>query len=133
MYRPAKASDTDKVTEVETPATGIIEFTGLKAGAYYLKETFAPKGYNKLSDPVKVTINATINKTTGALESWTVNGSAPTADVTVPVVKIENKKGALLPDTGGMGTVLFTVFGVLIVALGAGWYVKSNRKSRHAA
>lgn len=133
VYRPAKTSDTDKVTEVETPATGIIEFTGLKAGTYYLKETFAPKGYNKLSDPVKVTINATINKTTGALESWTVNGSAPTADVTVPVVKIENKKGALLPDTGGMGTVLFTVFGVLIVALGAGWYVKSNRKSRHAA
>ncbi len=133
VYRPAKTSDTDKVTEVETPATGIIEFTGLKAGTYYLKETFAPKGYNKLSDPVKVTINATINKTTGALESWTVNGSAPTTGVTVPVVKIENKKGALLPDTGGMGTVLFTVFGVLIVALGAGWYVKSNRKSRHAA
>lgn len=44
VYRPAKASDTDKVTEVETPATGIIEFTGLKAGTYYLKETFAPKG-----------------------------------------------------------------------------------------
>lgn len=135
VYRPAVTGDrdADKVTEVETPANGIIEFTGLKAGTYYLKETFAPKGYNKLSDPVKVTINATINKTTGALESWTVNGSAPTADVTVPVVKIENKKGALLPDTGGMGTVLFTVFGVLIVALGAGWYVKSNRKSRHAA
>jgi predicted homoserine dehydrogenase-like protein len=34
---------------------------------------------------------------------------------------------------GGMGTVLFTVFGVAIVALGATWYVKSNRKSRHAA
>ena len=118
---------------METPANGIIEFTGLKAGTYYLKETFAPKGYNKLSDPVEVTIKATINKTTGALESWTVNGSAPTTGVTVPVVKIENKKGALLPDTGGMGTVLFTVFGVLIVALGAGWYVKSNRKSRHAA
>lgn len=32
-----------------------------------------------------------------------------------------------------MGTVLFTVFGVAIVALGATWYVKSNRKSRHAA
>ncbi|WP_236716319.1 hypothetical protein [Bifidobacterium breve] len=33
-----------------------------------------------------------------------------------------------------MGTALFTVFGVLIVALGAGWYVKSNRKSsKHAA
>ena len=32
-----------------------------------------------------------------------------------------------------MGTALFTVFGVLIVALGATWYVKSNRKSRHAA
>ena len=135
VYRPAVTGDkdTDKVTEVETPASGTIEFTGLKAGTYYLKETFAPKGYNKLSDPVKVTITANIDKTTGALESWTVNGSAPTTGVTVPVVKIENKKGALLPDTGGMGTVLFTVFGVLIVALGAGWYVKSNRKSRHAA
>ena len=135
VYRPAVTGDgdADKVTDVETPTNGIIEFTGLKAGTYYLKETFAPKGYNKLSDPVEVTIKATVNKTTGALESWTVNGSAPTADVTVPVVKIENKKGALLPDTGGMGTVLFTVFGVLIVALGAGWYVKSNRKSRHAA
>lgn len=135
VYRPAVTGDrdADKVTEVETPANGIIEFTGLKAGTYYLKETFAPKGYNKLSDPVEVTIKATVNKTTGALESWTVNGSAPTTGVTVPVVKIENKKGALLPDTGGMGTVLFTVFGVLIVALGAGWYVKSNRKSRHAA
>lgn len=135
VYRPAVTGDgdADKVTDVETPTNGIIEFTGLKAGTYYLKETFAPKGYNKLSDPVEVTIKATINKTTGALESWTVNGSAPTTSVTVPVVKIENKKGALLPDTGGMGTVLFTVFGVLIVALGAGWYVKSNRKSRHAA
>lgn len=135
VYRPAVTGDgdADKVTDVETPTNGIIEFTGLKAGTYYLEETFAPKGYNKLSDPVEVTIKATINKTTGALESWTVNGSAPTTSVTVPVVKIENKKGALLPDTGGMGTVLFTVFGVLIVALGAGWYVKSNRKSRHAA
>lgn len=133
VYRPATTGDTAKVTEVDTPASGIIEFTGLKAGTYYLKETFAPKGYNKLSDPVEVTIKATINTTTGALESWTVNGSAPTTGATVPVVKIENKKGALLPDTGGMGTVLFTVFGVLIVALGAGWYVKSNRKSRHAA
>ncbi|KFI73177.1 SpaH/EbpB family LPXTG-anchored major pilin [Bifidobacterium longum] len=135
VYRPATDGDTDTVTvtEVETPANGMIEFTGLKAGTYYLKETDAPAGYNKLSDPVEVTIEATINKTTGALESWKVNGSAPTTDVPVPVVKIENKKGALLPDTGGMGTVLFTVFGVLIVALGAGWYVKSNRKSRHAA
>ena len=58
MYRPAVTGDrdADKVTEVETPANGIIEFTGLKAGTYYLKETFAPKGYNKLSDPVEVTI-----------------------------------------------------------------------------
>ncbi|NEG56033.1 SpaH/EbpB family LPXTG-anchored major pilin [Bifidobacterium platyrrhinorum] len=135
VYRPAATSDADadKVTEVETPASGNIEFTGLKEGTYYLQETFAPNGFNKLSDPVEVKIVADIDQTTGALKGWTVNGSAPSETVKIPVVSIENKKGALLPNTGGMGTVLFTVFGVAIVALGAAWYVKSNRKSRHAA
>ena len=72
----------------------------------------------------------------GTLLNWGVIKSGETYDADHPAtsITVENKKGIELPSTGGMGTALFTVFGVLIVALGAGWYVKSNRKSsKHAA
>ena len=68
---------------------------GLDAGTYYLEETKAPDGYNKLTDPVIVTIT----------EDGKVN---ETADGTVYV---SNNAGATLPSTGGMGTTLFYVIG----------------------
>ena len=68
---------------------------GLDAGTYYLEETKAPDGYNKLTDPVTVTIT----------EDGKVNG---TTDGTVYV---SNNAGATLPSTGGMGTTLFYVIG----------------------
>ena len=68
---------------------------GLDAGTYYLEETKAPDGYNKLTDPVTVTIT----------EDGEVNG---TTDGTVYV---SNNAGATLPSTGGMGTTLFYVIG----------------------
>ena len=68
---------------------------GLDAGTYYLEETKAPDGYNKLTDPVTVTITeeGKVNETT--------NGT----------VYVSNNAGATLPSTGGMGTTLFYVIG----------------------
>lgn len=68
---------------------------GLDAGTYYLEETKAPDGYNKLTDPVTVTIteDGKVNETT--------NGT----------VYVSNNAGATLPSTGGMGTTLFYVLG----------------------
>lgn len=68
---------------------------GLDAGTYYLEETKAPDGYNKLTDPVTVTIteDGKVNETT--------NGT----------VYVSNNAGATLPSTGGMGTTLFYVIG----------------------
>lgn len=133
VFRPAKRTETvadDKT--VVTDNNGKLQFTGLKEGTYKVKEIKAPTGYNLLKDPITVTISATYDENTGILESWKVN-NANAQGTTVPVITVENNKGVTLPETGGMGTVLFTVFGVAIVALGATWYVKSNRKSRHAA
>ncbi|MEO2302836.1 SpaA isopeptide-forming pilin-related protein, partial [Bifidobacterium longum] len=133
VFRPAKGTETvadDKT--VVTDNNGKLQFTGLKEGTYKVKEIKAPTGYNLLKDPITVTISATYDENTGILESWKVN-NANAQGTTVPVITVENNKGVTLPETGGMGTVLFTVFGVAIVALGATWYVKSNRKSRHAA
>ena len=124
-YRPAKDNEQGAVETVTTPEGGIIKFTGLKAGEYQLVETEAPAGYNKLPDPIKVTIAATYNDD-GTLMNYTVTYDGEEA--TGHEVTVENRKGSLLPETGGMGTMLFTVLGVLVVALGAAWYVRSERK-----
>lgn len=68
---------------------------GLDAGTYYLEETKAPDGYNKLTDPVTVTIT----------EDGKVN------EITNGTVYVSNNAGATLPSTGGMGTTLFYVIG----------------------
>ena len=68
---------------------------GLDAGTYHLEETKAPDGYNKLVDPVTVTISKE-----GAV-SPAENG----------IVYVSNNAGATLPSTGGMGTTLFYVLG----------------------
>ena len=101
-------NETD-ATKVLTPANGNIKFEGLDAGTYYLEETKAPTGYNKLSDPIKVEIISTL-PTAGGAASYTVKyGDNATADN--GVVRVENKTGTTLPSTGGIGTTIFYVVG----------------------
>ena len=96
-------------TAVVTPASGNIKLEGLDAGTYYLEETKAPVGYNKLTAPIKVEISSTLPTTAGTSASYTVKADgAETANYTV---RVENKAGAVLPSTGGMGTTLFYVVG----------------------
>lgn len=130
VYRLAMAGDGNKVTSVTTGATGIIEFHGLAAGDYYLVETKAPEGFNKLAKPVKITIaDTTVD---GAKPSWTVkvndavDAIAGTAGQ-LPEVVVKNNKGALLPETGGIGTVLFTLGGATLI--GYGVYRKRSAKA----
>lgn len=100
------------VTEVTTADdNGQASFYGLKAGTYYLEETKAPTGYNLLKDRVEVTVSA----------ASTTDG----VDIT-----IVNTKGFTLPTTGGTGTVIFTVGGIVIMLGAAFLLIRSNKKSR---
>lgn len=123
-YRPAKADEMNSgaITEVTTPEGGVIHFTGLAEGTYQLVETAAPEGYNKVTEPITVTIEATYNDD-GTLQSWSVNSDGNHA------VEVVNHAGTLLPGTGGIGTVVFTVAGAAIVIAGAAWYI-SRRKQQ---
>lgn len=86
-------------TVVTTNELGAAAFQGLQAGTYQLVEIKAPQGYNLLTSPESVTINA----------------SGDNAHVTAKAT-VENNTGSALPGTGGMGTTIFyTLGGVLVV------------------
>ncbi|MDO5024094.1 SpaH/EbpB family LPXTG-anchored major pilin [Slackia piriformis] len=125
IVRPAKTDEMGQAVDtITTPKSGKITFEGLDAIAYQLVETEAPDGYNKLKDPVDVTIVANYDQD-GVLQSWTVNGGGN--DV---ALNIQNNKGTLLPETGGMGTIIFTVVGALAIIGGIAWAVRRKHSVR---
>ena len=111
VYRVATA--TEKIAEGFTSAVieaGKATVKGLDANTtYWLEETEAPAGYNKLAGREKVEIVETNLTTTMTGDTWANDNGG---------VQITNKAGALLPSTGGMGTTIFYVLGS-ILAVGA--------------
>lgn len=99
----AKVEWVDNATDATVPKTdtnGVAEFIGLQDGTYYLKETKAPDGYNVLTADRKITIT----------------GSETNVSTLTHTEKVENNKGVLLPETGGMGTIGLTALAVAVVA-----------------
>lgn len=117
---------TDMVSVDAEVGTGYnLRLNGLAAGDYWLVETKAPDGYNKITAPVKVTITKT-NAT-----EWTV--AKNNAEELDKVIDIENSTGSLLPGTGSFGTIIFTVIGaVLLIAVAVSFTVsrKNGRTAR---
>ena len=114
-----------KNTVFESVATEVgkgynLHLNGLAAGDYWLVETQAPEGFNKLTDPIKVTITKT-----GDAE-WTVQkNDAPETD---KIIDVENSTGSLLPSTGGRGAIAFAVIAALLVFGVAVSYIRDKRK-----
>lgn len=121
IYRVAEAGESSTTTNVVTPESGKVIIRGLEAGTYKLTETDAPEGYNKVEGDITVTITATYNED-GTLASWKVN-----EDGTNHEVEVVNHAGAILPGTGGMGTVIFTAVGIAVVAGGVLWFTRRNK------
>ncbi len=86
----------DTATEITT-AGGKAHMYGLAYGTYYLVEIRAPEGYNLLPNPVKIVIDN---------DSHTDNGKC----------EVANSSAFLLPETGGIGTKIFTIGGIALIA-----------------
>ncbi len=110
-------------------ADGKIEIVGLDAGTYYLEETKAPAGYNKLAAPVKVVITKEINNETNegtATITYSYNGGAESTGT----VNVLNNMGSELPSTGGIGTTIFYIIGAVLVAAAGILLITKKRMSR---
>ena len=106
-YRVAEKNETDTVNEIEISSYKAVTISGLNKKTYYLEETQAPAGYNKLTERQPVELGKE-----GFVENATLTGSdAKGAEWTSGGVRVINNTGATLPSTGGMGTTLFYVIG----------------------
>ena len=130
-----KKDSSGKWNEVETISAGdttTFTFSGLDDGDYKLVETTVPDGYNKASD-VEFTISAShseeadepklislsVDQTSADFTSSTTDGSLTT--------DVVNKKGSVLPSTGGMGTTILYVVGTILV-LAAGILLVTKKR-----
>ena len=98
-----------------------LHVNGLEAKDYWLVETKAPDGFNKLTNPIKVTIT----KTTDA--EWTVSKDG--TDEKDKIIDIENSTGSLLPSTGGAGVIVFAGIAILLVFGVAVSFIRDKRKA----
>lgn len=107
--------------ETEVDENGHISWNKLAAGDYKLVETVAPVGYRLDSTPIDITINST----TAANDDRTTDSVTETYFLQKDV---PNTPGATLPSTGGIGTTIFYVSG-LIMVLGASIILISRRRA----
>ena len=133
LYRDAACAD--KIAEATSGDDGVINFgdaSKLAAGTYYLKELQAPSGYSALTSVVKVVIStATPNDNTKYDFKYSMNEGEENDVAKDGVISLDitNNKGFSLPATGGMGTYLFTIGGLVIMA-GAALLLIASKKRR---
>lgn len=119
VYRVATKDDANTITEITTDATGAFTIQGLDSDTYYLTETAAPAGYNVLKSAIEVKVSDK-GEVTYIYDGVTATGT----------VKVENKTGAELPSTGGIGTTIFYVVGGLLVVAAGVLLVTRKRMSK---
>ena len=130
--------DENATGEFEVGTNGQVIIKGVNKDAVEITETEAPEGYNKLTAPETITpskVSSTATTTTVYLDEkgkvtstetniYTTITSGDTPATFKPII---NKKGSLLPETGGIGTTIFYLIGAILV-IGAGVVFVTRRR-----
>ena len=107
-------------------------WTGLDDGVYKLVEVLTPDGYNSISDQI-FRVEATHDETADSPKLNTLSGEMENGEIEFTtnngelLTNVVNKSGSLLPSTGGIGTTIFYIVGVVLV-LGAGVLLVTKKR-----
>lgn len=114
-FKLTSKNDAGFVKALTTGEDGTVTFTGLKSGTYYVEETVAPAGYNINSKKFKITIS-----TQGIV----------TGDNVTDNKLVVSDFPLSVPQTGGAGTVMFTVGGIALIACAGVLFFVVMRKKK---
>lgn len=115
----------EDATTLRSDTSGFVRIEGLRMDTiYYLVETKAPDGYNLLEHEVKISWDSE-----GELQAF--YGATPIEDIdqTKRIITVTNSTGTELPETGGPGTTILTIGGLLLMAgaVGGGYGLRRRR------
>lgn len=134
LYKKLKDGTQKEIQVIKSEAGTSFTFKGLDDGDYVLKETKTPDGYNTIDD-IEFTVTADHDIISDSPALNKINGKAtngqieftPNVDEGSLDTIVENKKGSVLPETGGAGRVMIYVLGSILV-LGAGIVLVSKKR-----
>lgn len=131
LYKNADC--TDEVSKGITDDNGNLLFNKVEVGTYFLKETKAPAGYRKLTDPIKVEFKCIDGVHTFLVNDKVISDSEGDYSMTVENgwyvgnMTVVNMRGSKLPATGSKGTVILTGAGICLCL--AGLMYKRKKKT----
>ena len=112
----------DGTAALTTGTDGKLTLKGLAPGTYKLKETKAPAGYVLSAGETEITIADTdfdgIPDSKEQSTTDTTTTQTTEKDNGLVSITVENTKGFTLPRTGGIGTVLFSMIGIVLMGSG---------------
>ena len=83
-------------------------YIGLSSGTYYIKQLKASSGYKLSNDVAQISIDSNVSSYYS--------------------LEVTNAKMGLLPTTGGLGTILYTTFGLLIIVVGSIFFISYRKR-----
>ena len=124
-----------QTTSSASGSEGTLTFSGLTEGRYKIVETQAPAGYNNLTGAIYFAISVDgavswTNEQGQTISAQDLVTYTPASDTDPATFTVGNNPGVELPATGGPGTALYTVTGLILTLGAALWLMLRRRKEQ---